>query len=122
MLQQESIVRIADNSGAKKALVIRVLGGSKRRYASIGDRVIVAIKDALPDGTVKKGDVATAVVVRTTKEVRRKDGSYIKFDENAAVIINDAGEPRATRIFGPVGRELRDRRYMKIVSLAPEVI
>ena len=122
MLQQESIVRIADNSGAKKALVIRVLGGSKRRYASVGDRIIVAVKDALPDGTVKKGDVAKAVVVRTTKEVRRKDGSYIKFDENAAVIINDAGEPRATRIFGPVARELRDRRYMKIVSLAPEVI
>ena len=122
MLQQESIVKIADNSGAKRALVIRVLGGSKRRYASIGDRVIVAIKDALPDGTVKKGDVATAVVVRTTRNVRRKDGSYIKFDENAAVIINDAGEPRATRIFGPVGRELRDKRYMKLVSLAPEVI
>ena len=122
MLQQESIVRIADNSGAKRALIIRVLGGSKRRYASIGDRVIVAVKDALPDGTVKKGDVAKAVVVRTTKEVRRKDGSYIKFDENAAVIINDAGEPRATRIFGPVARELRDKRYMKIVSLAPEVI
>jgi large subunit ribosomal protein L14 len=122
MLQQESIVRIADNSGAKKALVIRVLGGSKRRYASVGDTIIVAVKDALPDGTVKKGDVAKAVVVRTTKEVRRKDGSYIKFDENAAVIINDAGEPRATRIFGPVARELRDKRYMKIVSLAPEVI
>jgi large subunit ribosomal protein L14 len=122
MLQQESMVKIADNSGAKRALVIRVLGGSKRRYASIGDRVIVAIKDALPDGTVKKGDVATAVVVRTTRNVRRKDGSYIKFDENAAVIINDAGEPRATRIFGPVARELREKRYMKIVSLAPEVI
>jgi large subunit ribosomal protein L14 len=122
MLQQESMVRIADNSGAKKALVIRVLGGSKRRYASLGDTVIVAIKDALPDGTVKKGDVAKAVVVRTTKEVRRKDGSYIKFDENAAVIINDAGDPRATRIFGPVARELREKRYMKIVSLAPEVI
>jgi len=122
MLQQESMVRIADNSGAKKALVIRVLGGSKRRYASLGDTIIVAVKDALPDGTVKKGDVAKAVVVRTTKEVRRKDGSYIKFDENAAVIINDAGEPRATRIFGPVARELRDKRYMKIVSLAPEVI
>ncbi|HYH78223.1 MAG TPA: 50S ribosomal protein L14 [Longimicrobium sp.] len=122
MLQQESIVRIADNSGAKKALVIRVLGGSRRRYASVGDTIIVAVKDALPDGTVKKGDVAKAVVVRTTKEVRRKDGSYIKFDENAAVIINDAGEPRATRIFGPVARELRDKRYMKIVSLAPEVI
>ena len=122
MLQQESIVRIADNSGAKKALVIRVLGGSKRRYASVGDQVIVAIKDALPDGTVKKGDVAKAVVVRTTKEVRRKDGSYIRFDENAAVIINDAGEPRATRIFGPVGRELREKKFMKIVSLAPEVL
>jgi large subunit ribosomal protein L14 len=122
MLQQESIVRIADNSGAKRALIIRVLGGSKRRYASIGDRVIVAVKDALPDGTVKKGDVAKAVIVRTTRNVRRKDGSYIRFDENAAVIINDAGEPRATRIFGPVGRELRDKRYMKIVSLAPEVI
>jgi large subunit ribosomal protein L14 len=122
MLQQESIVRIADNSGAKRALVIRVLGGSKRRYASIGDRVIIAVKDALPDGTVKKGDVATAVIVRTTSNVRRKDGSYIRFDENAAVIINDAGEPRATRIFGPVARELRDKRYMKIVSLAPEVL
>jgi large subunit ribosomal protein L14 len=122
MLQQESIVRIADNSGAKKALVIRVLGGSKRRYASVGDRIIVAVKDALPDGTVKMGDVAKAVVVRTTRNVRRKDGSYIRFDENAAVIINDAGEPRATRIFGPVARELRDKRYMKIVSLAPEVI
>ena len=122
MVQQESILRIADNSGARRALVIRVLGGSKRRYASVGDQIIVAVKDALPDGTVKKGDVAKAVVVRTTKEVRRKDGSYIKFDENAAVIINDAGEPRATRIFGPVARELRDKRYMKIVSLAPEVI
>ena len=122
MLQQESIVRIADNSGAKRALIIRVLGGSKRRYASIGDRVIVAVKDALPDGTVKKGDVAKAVIVRTTRNVRRRDGSYIKFDENAAVIINDSGEPRATRIFGPVGRELRDTRYMKIVSLAPEVL
>jgi large subunit ribosomal protein L14 len=122
MIQQETIVRIADNSGAKKALVIRVLGGSKRRYARIGDIVVVAVKDALPDGTVKKGDVARAVVVRTRKESRRKDGSYIRFDENAAVIINDAGEPRATRIFGPVGRELRERRFMKIVSLAPEVI
>jgi large subunit ribosomal protein L14 len=122
MLQQESIVRIADNSGAKKALVIRVLGGSKRRYASVGDRIVVAVKDALPDGTVKKGDVAKAVVVRTTRNVRRKDRSYIRFDENAAVIINDAGEPRATRIFGPVARELRDKRYMKIVSLAPEVL
>ncbi|MDR0788420.1 MAG: 50S ribosomal protein L14 [Gemmatimonadota bacterium] len=122
MIQQESIVRIADNSGAKRALVIRVLGGSRRRYARIGDTVVVAVKDALPDGTVKKGDVAKAVVVRTRKEVRRKDGSYIRFDENAAVIINDAGEPRATRIFGPVGRELREKKFMKIVSLAPEVI
>lgn len=122
MIQQESVVRIADNSGAKKALVIRVLGGSKRRYARIGDTVVVAVKDALPDGNVKKGDVAKAVIVRTTKEVRRRDGSYIRFDENAAVIINDAGEPRATRIFGPVGRELREKRYMKIVSLAPEVL
>jgi large subunit ribosomal protein L14 len=122
MIQQESMVKIADNSGAKRALVIRVLGGSKRRYARIGDIVVVAVKDALPDGTVKKGDVAKAVVVRTTKEVRRKDGTYIRFDENAAVIINDAGEPRATRIFGPVGRELREKKFMKIVSLAPEVI
>jgi len=122
MIQQETIVKIADNSGAKRALVIRVLGGSGRRYASVGDVVVVAVKDALPNGTVKKGDVAKAVVVRTAKEVRRKDGSYIRFDDNAAVIINDAGEPRATRIFGPVGRELREKRYMKIVSLAPEVI
>ena len=122
MIQQESVVRIADNSGAKKALVIRVLGGSKRRYARIGDIVVVAVKDALPDGTVKKGDVAKAVIVRTTKEQRRRDGSYIRFDENAAVIISDAGEPRATRIFGPVGRELREKRFMKIVSLAPEVL
>ena len=122
MIQQESVVKIADNSGAKRALVIRVLGGSKRRYARIGDIVVVAVKDALPDGTVKKGDVAKAVVVRTRKEVRRRDGSYIRFDENAAVIINDAGEPRATRIFGPVGRELREKRFMKIVSLAPEVL
>lgn len=122
MIQQESMVRIADNSGAKKALVIRVLGGSKRRYARIGDTVVVAVKDALPDGTVKKGEIAKAVVVRTRKEVRRRDGSYIRFDENAAVIINDSGEPRATRIFGPVGRELREKKYMKIVSLAPEVI
>ena len=122
MIQQESMVRIADNSGAKQAKCIRVLGGSRRRYARVGDIIVVAVKDALPDGTVKKGDVAKAVVVRTAKEMRRKDGSYIRFDENAAVIINDAGEPRATRIFGPVGRELREKRFMKIVSLAPEVI
>ena len=122
MVQQETIVRIADNSGAKRALVIRVLGGSKRRYAGLGDVVIVAIKDALPTGTVKTGEVARAVVVRTAKETRRKDGSYIRFDENAAVIIDEQGEPRATRIFGPVGRELREKRFMKIVSLAPEVL
>ena len=122
MVQQESIVKIADNSGAKRALVIRVLGGSKRRYAGLGDVVVVAIKDALPTGTVKKGEVARAVMVRTAKETRRKDGSYIRFDENAAVIINEQNEPRATRIFGPVGRELREKRFMKIVSLAPEVL
>ena len=122
MIQQESIVKVADNSGAKRALVIRVLGGTRRRYAGLGDTVIVAVKDALPNGTVKKSDVARAVVVRTAKETRRKDGSYIRFDENAVVIINEAGEPRATRIFGPVARELRDKKYMKIVSLAPEVL
>lgn len=122
MIQQESMVRIADNSGAKRAKCIRVLGGSKRRYARVGDIIVVAVKDALPNGTVKKGDVARAVVVRTAKETRRRDGSYIRFDDNAAVIITDAGEPRATRIFGPVGRELRQKRFMKIVSLAPEVI
>ena len=122
MIQQESVVKVADNSGAKKALVIRVLGGTRRRYAGLGDKVVVTIKDALPNGTVKKSDVAKAVVVRTVKETRRKDGSYIKFDENAVVIIDDKGEPRATRIFGPVARELRDKRYMKIVSLAPEVL
>jgi len=122
MIQQESMVKVADNSGAKRALVIRVLGATRRRYAGLGDVVIVAVKDALPNGTVKKSDVARAVVVRTAKETRRKDGSYIRFDENAVVIINEQGEPRATRIFGPVARELRDRKYMKIVSLAPEVI
>ncbi len=122
MIQQESMVKVADNSGAKRALVIRVLGGTSRRYAGLGDRVVVAVKDALPNGTVKKSDVAKAVVVRTVKETRRKDGSYIRFDENAVVIINDNGEPRATRIFGPVARELRERKYMKIVSLAPEVL
>ena len=122
MIQQETMVRVADNSGAKRALVIRVLGGTRRRYAGLGDLVIVAVKDALPNGTVKKSEVARAVVVRTVKETRRKDGSYIRFDENAVVIINDAGEPRATRIFGPVARELREKRYMKIVSLAPEVL
>jgi len=122
MIQQESVVKVADNSGAKRALVIRVLGGTRRRYAGLGDTVIVAVKDALPNGTVKKSDVARAVVVRTVKETRRKDGSYIRFDENAVVIINEDGEPRATRIFGPVARELREKKYMKIVSLAPEVL
>lgn len=122
MIQQESVVRVADNSGAKRALVIRVLGGTRRRYAGLGDVVIVAVKDVLPNGTVKKSEVARAVVVRTVKETRRKDGSYIRFDENAVVIISDTGEPRATRIFGPVARELREKKYMKIVSLAPEVI
>jgi large subunit ribosomal protein L14 len=122
MIQQESMVKVADNSGAKRALVIRVLGGTKRRYAGLGDLVVIAVKDALPNGTVKKSEVAKAVVVRTVKETRRKDGSYIRFDENAVVIINDQGEPRATRIFGPVARELREKRYMKIVSLAPEVL
>ena len=122
MVQQESMLRIADNTGARKALVIRVLGGSRRRYAGLGDIVVVAVKDALPTGQVKKGDVAKAVIVRTVKGTRRRDGSYIKFDENAAVLINDAKEPRGTRIFGPVGRELREKRFMKIVSLAPEVL
>ena len=122
MIQQESVVKVADNSGAKKALVIRVLGGTRRRYAGLGDKVVVTVKDALPNGTVKKSEVARAVVVRTVKETRRKDGSYIKFDENAVVIIDDKGEPKATRIFGPVARELREKRFMKIVSLAPEVL
>ena len=122
MVQQETILKIADNSGARRALVIRVLGGSKRRYAGLGDVVVVTVKDAIPTGQVKKGDVARAVIVRTAKETRRKDGTYIRFDENAAVLINEQGEPRATRIFGPVARELRDKKYMKIVSLAPEVI
>ena len=122
MIQQESMVKVADNSGAKTALVIRVLGGTRRRYAGLGDIVVVAVKNALPNGTVKKSDVAKAVVVRTVKETRRKDGSYIRFDENAVVIINDQGEPRGTRIFGPVARELREKKYAKIVSLAPEVL
>lgn len=122
MVQQESMLKIADNTGARRALVIRVLGGSRRRYARLGDVVVVAVKDALPTGQVKKGDVAKAVIVRTVKGTRRRDGSYIRFDENAAVLINDAREPRGTRIFGPVGRELREKRFMKIVSLAPEVL
>ncbi len=122
MVQQESVLKIADNTGARKALVIRVLGGSRRRYAGLGDVVVGTIKDALPTGQVKKGDVVKAVIVRTRKETRRRDGSYIRFDENAAVLITDAREPRGTRIFGPVGRELREKRFMKIVSLAPEVL
>jgi len=122
MVQQESRLLVADNSGAKEVLVIRVLGGTKRRYASIGDQVVVTIKDAMPNGNVKKGQVSRAVVVRTKKEVRRNDGSYIRFDNNAVVLINNTGEMRGTRIFGPVARELREKKFMKIVSLAPEVL
>lgn len=122
MLQQESRLKVADNTGAKELLVIRVLGGSSRRYAGLGDIIVATVKDAIPGGNVKKGDVVKAVVVRTVKETRRPDGSYIKFDENAAVILKNDGEPRGTRIFGPVGRELRDKKFMKIISLAPEVI
>jgi large subunit ribosomal protein L14 len=122
MIQQESRLNVADNSGAKEVLCIRVLGGSGRRYARIGDKIVVTVKNAIPGGNVKKGDVSKAVVVRTRKEYRRKDGSYIRFDENAAVLLNDADEPRGTRIFGPVARELRERQYMRIVSLAPEVL
>jgi large subunit ribosomal protein L14 len=122
VIQQESRLKVADNTGAKELLTIRVLGGSHRRYAGLGDIIVATVKDAIPGGNVKKGDVVKAVVVRTKKEVRRPDGSYIKFDENAAVILKSDGEPRGTRIFGPVGRELRDKKFMKIVSLAPEVI
>ncbi|GIV57403.1 MAG: 50S ribosomal protein L14 [Bacteroidetes bacterium] len=122
MIQQESRLKVADNSGAKEVLCIRVLGGSGRRYARVGDTIVVSVKSAIPGGNVKKGDVSRAVVVRTKKEYRRKDGSYIRFDENAAVLLNNQGEPRGTRIFGPVARELRERDFMRIVSLAPEVI
>jgi large subunit ribosomal protein L14 len=122
MIQQESILRIADNTGAKSALCIRVLGGSRRRYAGVGDVIVATVKDAIPNAGIKKGEVVQAVIVRTAKETRRRDGTYIRFDDNAAVIINPQGEPRGTRIFGPVGRELREKRYMKIVSLAPEVL
>ena len=122
MLQQESRVKVADNTGAKELLTIRVLGGSGRRYARLGDVIVATVKDAIPGGNVKKGDVVKAVVVRTVKERRRPDGSYIRFDENAAVILRQDGEPRGTRIFGPVGRELRDKKFMKIISLAPEVL
>jgi large subunit ribosomal protein L14 len=122
MIQQESRLKVADNTGAKELLTIRVLGGSGRRYAGLGDIIVATVKDAIPGGNVKKGDVVKAVVVRTVKSTRRPDGSYIKFDENAAVILKNDGDPRGTRIFGPVGRELRDKRFMKIISLAPEVI
>lgn len=122
MIQQESQLRIADNTGAKEILCIRVLGGSGRRYAGIGDVIMATVKDAIPGGNVKRGDVVKAVIVRTAKQRRRADGSYIKFDENAAVVLRGDGEPRGTRIFGPVGRELREKRYMRIISLAPEVI
>ena len=122
MIQQESRLRVADNTGAKEILCIRVLGGSSRRYAGIGDVIVATVKEAIPAAGVKRGDVVKAVIVRTVKEKRRPDGSYIKFDENAAVLIRDNNEPRGTRIFGPVGRELRDKRFMKIISLAPEVL
>lgn len=122
MIQAESRLTVADNSGAKEVLVIRVLGGTKRRYAALGDTVVVTVKDALPAGNVKKGQVTKAVIVRTHKEVRRADGSYIRFDDNAAVLLNNSGEMRGTRIFGPVARELREKQFMKIVSLAPEVL
>lgn len=122
MIQQESRLAVADNSGAKEVLCIRVLGGTGKRYARIGDKIIVTVKSAIPSGTLKKGTVATAVVVRTRKETRRTDGSYIRFDDNAVVMLNAAGEMAGTRIFGPVARELRDKQFMKIVSLAPEVL
>ena len=122
MIQQESRLAVADNTGAKSVLCIRVLGGTKKRYASVGDKIVVSIKDASPSGNAKKGAVSKAVVVRVKKEIRRKDGSYIRFDENAAVLINDNNEPKGTRIFGPVARELREKKFMKIVSLAPEVL
>ena len=122
MIQQESRLKVADNTGARELLCIRVLGGSTRRYARIGDTIVATVKEATPGGVVKKGDVVKAVVVRTLKETRRKDGSYIRFDENAAVVINDDGNPKGTRIFGPVARELREKKFMKILSLAPEVL
>ncbi len=122
MIQQESRLTVADNSGAKEVLCIRVLGGTKKRYATIGDKIVVTVKNALPSGNIKKGTVAKAVIVRTTKENRRPDGSYIRFDDNAVVLLNSAGEMIGTRIFGPVARELREKQYMKIVSLAPEVL
>lgn len=122
MIQQESRLKVADNTGAKEILCIKVLGGSGRRYAGIGDVIVATVKDAIPGGNVKKGDVVKAVIARTKKETRRTDGSYIRFDENAAVLLKNENEPRGTRIFGPVGRELRDKKFMRIISLAPEVI
>ena len=122
MIQNETRLRVADNTGAREILTIRVMGGSRRRYAGVGDVIVATVKAATPNGTVKKGDVVKAVVVRTVKERRRPDGSYIRFDENAAVILKNDGEPRGTRIFGPVGRELREKKFMKIISLAPEVL
>lgn len=122
MIQVQTVLNVADNTGAKKLMCIRVLGGSFRRYASIGDIIVASVKEATPGGVVKKGDVVKAVVVRTSKEIKRPDGSYIKFDENAAVVINEAKNPKGTRIFGPVARELRDKDFMKIISLAPEVL
>ena len=122
MIQQETRLKVADNSGAREVLCFKVLGGSRRRYASVGDIIVVSVKNAIPDGMVKKGQVSRAVVVRTRKEVRRQDGSYIRFDDNAAVLLNDAGEPRGTRVLGPVARELRESGYMNIISMAPEVL
>jgi large subunit ribosomal protein L14 len=122
MIQNESRLKVADNSGAKEVLVIRVLGGTKKRYASIGDKVVVTVKHAMPSGNVKKGTVSKAVIVRTKKEISRPDGSYIRFDDNAVVLLNPSDEIRGTRIFGPVARELRDKQFMKIISLAPEVL
>lgn len=122
MIQEYSRLNVADNSGAKRVMCIRVLGGSDRRYASVGDIIVVSVKSAIPNAPVKKGEVSRAVVVRTKKEIKRADGSYIRFDENAAVLLNEQGEPRGTRIFGPVARELREKDFMKIVSLAPEVL
>lgn len=122
MIQEQTRLNVADNSGAKKVMCFRVLGGSKRRYARVGDIIVVTVKAAIPGGTVKKSDISKAVVVRTTKEIKRRDGTYIRFSDNAAVLINEQGEPRGTRIFGPVARELREKQFMKIVSLAPEVL
>ena len=122
MIQQETRLRVADNSGAKEVLCIKVLGGSKRKYARLGDVIVVTVKKAIPGGVVKKGEVTKAVVVRTRKELRKKDGSYIRFDDNAAVLINSQKEPQGTRVFGPIARELREKKFMKILSLAPEVI